>query len=356
MAITFTLCATTALADDLLFAYEGNVLPSDPGTGWLVFNACDSGCSASNQDGKLVLRWDTSGDIVDYTHRVVEPPNPTLPTLWVEWRFASSIALGNNPICDGRFLVDYANVFDWIAMFGDAVVSASGDKALTGLPIDAFRTFVFASADGSTYCFYVDGSPFRCSTDQTGADGTDSIKMIGQGGCKLPTVNRWDYVRYGTISYGEGIVSSDPPAGFIDARAFAPLDRFTVRYDQPNYVYVDEITVETTGGVTPVVTKTRRLDNGPPDVVEIVLDRPIPFDANTRFTFDDGAAVNTLTFIYTPGDTNGSGTADLADFAAFQNCFGAEELPDACMPLDADSDQELSLDDYFEFQSVLDGP
>ena len=92
------------------------------------------------------------------------------------------------------------------------------------------------------------------------------------------------------------------------------------------------------------------------DVVEIVLDRSIPFDATTRFNFDDGVAVNTVTFIYAPGDTNGSGTADLADFAAFQNCFGAEELLDACLPLDAVSDQQLGLDDYFEFQSALTGP
>ena len=123
--------------------------------------------------------------------------------------------------------------------------------------------------------------------------------MLGNGGCSLellPTVNRWDFVRYGTISAGEKLVGSDPPAGFVDARTHATLDRFTITYDQPNYVLVDEISVETTGATLPVVLKTRRLDNGEPDTIEIVLDRPIPFDATTRFTFDDGVAVNVVEY------------------------------------------------------------
>ncbi len=356
IVVAFLTCVVPAQADELLFAYEGDVFPSEPGTGWLVFNECDSGCLAANLDRKLVLRWDTSGDTVDYTHRVVEPPGPSLPTLWVEWRFASNTALGSNPICDGRFFVDYSNVDDWIAMFGDAIVSSSGDKALTGLPIETFRTFAFASEDGNSYCFYVDGSPFRCSNDQTGSDGTDTIKIVGRGGCILPTVNKWDFVRYGTIAFGEQIVESTPAVGFIDARTSVPFDRFTVRYDEPNYVLVDEITVETTGGEIPVVTKTRRLDNGPPDVVEIVLDRPIPFGETTTFIFNDGVAVNSIKFTFAPGDTDGDGDADLRDAARFQNCFGTSELTGACHALDSSPNATIDTRDYADFNVALLGP
>jgi hypothetical protein len=39
--------------------------------------------------------------------------------------------------------------------------------------------------------------------------------MGGLGGCDFfpNTVNEWDFVRYGTISYGEQIIASDPPGG-----------------------------------------------------------------------------------------------------------------------------------------------
>ena len=41
--------------------------------------------------------------------------------------------------------------------------------------------------------------------------------------------------------------ASDPPGGFLDAREYAGLDCFSVTFDSPNYVYLDEITVEVTG-------------------------------------------------------------------------------------------------------------
>lgn len=254
--------------------------------------------------------------------------------------------------------MDYKAIVDLLDIFGDTVISFEGGDFVTNLPNAEFRSYRFESLDGVTYCFYVDGATFTCGT-KTGGDEYASLRLHGKGGCDLdllPTVNKWDFVRYGTISYGEQIIESDPPSGFLDARTSSPLDRFTVRYDQPNYAYVDEITVETTNGAPPTVTKTRRLDNGPPDVVEIVLNRPIPFGETTTFTFDDGVATNVIEFTFAPGDTDGDGDADLYDVAVFQNCFGKPELLGACHALDSVRDATIDIEDYADFNAVLLGP
>ena len=114
--------------------------------------------------------------------------------------------------------------------------------------------------------------------------------------------------------------------------------------------------MQTTWGPVPVVTKTRRLGNWPSDVVEIVLDRPIPYNATTRFTFDDGAAVNVVEFTFAPGDTDGDGDADLFDFSAYQNCLGSNPLVGACLPLDVITDGELRGADFAKFMRFFSGP
>ncbi len=300
MAITLALCALpSVLADDLLHRYDGDVLPYDPGVGWLD-GLCEYPCSEDITGGHLVLRWAQASDTVFYFYRLKKPPDVPPPSFWVEWRFRSNHPMPAHTFsCDAMFTVDYAHLVDSVFMYGDAVVSFSGSEFVLGLELDEFHTYRFESPDGMNFWFSVDGLVFRTSSE-SGANGYGSLLFGGVGGClgdEFPDmVNRWDHVRFGTISYGEKIVRSNPPAGFVDARAGALLDRFTVTYDQANYVYIDEITVETTGGVTPVVTKTRRLNNGEPDTVEIILDRPIPFDATTRFTFDDGVAVNVVEY------------------------------------------------------------
>jgi hypothetical protein len=162
--------------------------------------------------------------------------------------------------------------------------------------------------------------------------------MYGHGESPYATVNRWDYVRYGRLTTGEVVVASDPPSGVVNANAYPNLDRFTVTFDQPGYVYIDDVAVDviatkprsheaTEGNVEegskatrqrgnkgnvetskspnvqidsfdlqhstfdiPVVVATRRQDNGPPETVEIVLDRPLALGVTTRFTFNTGAA------------------------------------------------------------------
>jgi hypothetical protein len=202
--------------------------------------------------------------------------------------------------------------------------------------------------DGQNHSISADGIVF---TAGFGGEGNSAhfLQFGGQGGCTLdimPRVNEWDYIRYGTISYGERMVASDPPTGFVDAQVHANLDRFTVTFDEPNYVYVDEINVKVTGGPVPEVIQTRRQDNGPPDTVEIVLDRPIPMGETTTFTFDDGVAVNLVNYTFAPGDTNGDGLVNLADMAAFQCCFGQTNLTGACLALDLVRDDHITLDDY----------
>ena len=101
-------------------------------------------------------------------------------------------------------------------------------------------------------------------------------------------VDEWDFIRFGTLSEGERIIAADPPAGYLDPEQYPEVDRFTVTFDSPAYVYVDDITIEVTGGVTPAVIQTRRAEDDPADTLEVVLDRPIPMGERTTFYFDTG--------------------------------------------------------------------
>jgi hypothetical protein len=230
--------------------------------------------------------------------------------------------------------------------------------------------------------------------------GSNYLQFGADSGCGPtyhPKIDRWDFIRYGTLSSGEQVVSSDPREGFVDARSHPALDRFTVTYDEPNYVYIDEITVQSepwaqahgpdegadgtglapaaweasaddtglapwalTGAlnsalITPSVIATRRQDNGPPETVEIVLDRPIPYNATTRFTFNDGTLEQSVDFTYAPGDTDGDGDADLADFSYFARCFESTQVAGLCLLFDADGNSVIDLADYIAFGTALAG-
>ncbi len=364
--IVATALSPASWGDDLLHRFEGDVPPYDPSVGWLVGNPCENGCSESIENGHFVLRWTRTFVPAGYSFPYAAPPN-TPPTLWVEWQFRSNHPIGQfSYTCDAKFLFEYRRVFDLAFMYGDAGVSASGDDAVLGLDLDNFHTYRLESLDGVNYRVSVDGRVFVTDADSKSVDRY-RITFSGLGGClgdEWPnSVNEWDFVRLGTIAYGEEIVSTHPPTGFVDAGKHPALDRLTVTYEEPNYVYVDEIAVETTplssplgkGGGGPVVVATRRLDNAPPETVEIVLDRPIPYNATTRFTFNDGVIQQSVEFTYAPGDTDGDGDADLADFSWFQNCFGAllTEQCHTCWVLDVDGDSVIDLADYLAFYGAL---
>jgi len=358
-----------AQGDQPLYRYEGDVLPSL--AGWAVFDACEGYCTESVENGAFLLRWGQLGNLTNYTYIVSRAQNDP-ESLWVEWRFRSNVPIPRfADDCDAFFVVNYRDLLDLMFLFGDAIVSFSGDDWLLGLTLDEFHTYRFESPDGVNYWFSVDGLVFYTSIGNYPDKGFNYLQFGGGGGCgetRPPNPrNEWDYIRYGTISYGEQITSSDPAEGFVDAREHPTLDRFTVTFDEPNYVYIDEITVtnvemsksqnvESTGTVAvPAVVATRRLDNGPPETVEIVLDRPIPYNAATRFTFNDGVPAQTIEFTYAPGDTDGDGDADLHDFAAFQNCFGNSPVAGVCLPLDFNADSAIDLLDFGAFAAALSG-
>ena len=361
-------CQTPARADDLVYSYDCDVAPYHPSAGW-SYPACDPPCSESLAGGHFILTWVGYGRPAGYAYPI-SPPLPAAPTpLWVEWQYRSDHIM--NPFsysCDGRLVVRHGAIGEVINMYGNAAVSFSGDDAILGLDLESFHTYRFESWDGHRYQVSVDGQVF---IDNVGGDSLQHhlISFGGRGGCggdQPPVVvNEWDFIRFGSLGTGESIVASDPPAGLLDARD-APLDRFTVTFDEPNYVYVDEINVESTGTSVPQVMATTRRDNGPPDEVEIVLDGPVPYRATTRFTFDDGTAVNVVEFTFAPGDTDGDGDADLADFSYLQNCTGgsdegAEPRGDAgfagpCLALDADADSAIDLPDHADFLAHFAGP
>jgi hypothetical protein len=282
----------------------------------------------------------------------------------VEWNFRSNQALGPTWFdCDGRFFVDYAAVEDGINMYGDAAIGFSGDDYVLGLDINEFHTYRFESPDGAHYAFSVDGTVFMTG-GPIGSNGYSNLLFASDGGCggeAFPIVNEWDFIRYGTLSLGEEVVGSTPVEGFLDARE-APFERILVSYAEPNYVYVDEVSAISRPFTvdSPIVIATKRLDNGAPEVVELVLDRPIPFRATTRFVLDDGTIENVLEFTFAEGDTDGDGDADLADFAWLQNCTGdggqSPPYEGPCLALDANEDSAIDLTDYYDFTNDMLGP
>jgi len=360
MACLCVFHAIAGRADEVIYRYEGNVMPYDPSAEWENANPCEPPCSASNEDGHLLLRWAYGGGSAGYLKVIAQEPETTPPpSLWVEWRFRSNHPL--SPIylgCDASFTVDYREIVDYIEISGDAVVSPAGDF-VRGLEITDFHTYRFESGDGVDYRFSVDGIVFH---EGTGLSGNERHKLAfsGRGGCNgdwFPNmVNEWDFVRYGEIACGERIIAADPAGGLLDASQRAGLDRFAVTFDAANYVYLDEITVQTSGGTAPQVIATRRRENDEPDTVEIVLDRPIPMPGTTSFTFNDGTIVNTVEYIFAPGDTNGDGAIDLLEVAAMQSCFGRPPTDGACTALDLVPSGFIDQGDLVALMSLLTGP
>ena len=289
----------SAVADEVLHLYEGDVSPLDESAGWAIGNPCEDPCSEYIEDGHFVFEWTTRVDLASYDYQIAGPGEEPPPTLWVEWRFRS-----NDPRppglygCDAKFTMHYGGTHELALMNGDSVVSFSGDDVVNGLDIEEFHTYRYECLDQVNYTVSVDGLIFIVDSDDTG-NGYHYLQFGGQGGCTgAPTKNEWDYVRFGTISYGEQIVAADPPAGYLDPEEYPGLDRFTVTFDSANYVYIDEITVEVTGGVAPVVTQVWRPEDAGQETMEIVLDRPIPMGETTTFTFDDNRAVNVVQYTY----------------------------------------------------------
>ena len=343
----------TTLADDTLFQYEGDIMTSEKSAGSLNGDPCDGTCTEFLEDGHFVFEWPVLGDSASYGRWITIPPEEPLPSLWIEWRFRSNHPIG--PLfdsCDGEFVFSYEAILNLVFMYGDTVVSFSGGQGVTGLAIEDFHTYRFESLDGVFYRVSVDGLIFIDTWDIK-IPGAASMSFRGNGGCNGDWIpdnkNEWDRVRYGTLGFGEQIVAADPPGGYLDPDEYAGLDRFAITFDSPNYVYIADITVEVSGGDTPVVTQTWRRDGAGPETLEIVLDRPIPAGEHTRFIMTDGVITNIVDYSFITGDADGDGDLDLRDFAMLSNCFAQSPPTGVCNAFDFNNDETIDLTDHAAF-------
>ncbi len=347
---------STVFADDFIQRYAGDSLPLDT-AGWQVFNPCEDECTEILDNGHFVLQWVGGADQVNYDFLITDLPVIRPDSLWVEWRFRS-----NNPwpqigfTCDASFFVQWNNADEVVQMFSDTAFSFSGDYFIQGLNPNEYHTYRYESVDGTNYRVSVDGIVFIDQPNSPTLGGASLIQFRGRGGCSsnnLPVViNEWDFVRSGTVTFGETIVATDPPTGFVNPLDYPNLDRFVVTFDAANYAYPEDITIGVTGGIIPFISKTRRRDNDAPTNLEVVLSRPLAMGQTTTFTFNDGVASNEVAFTYgcpNPADnidTDGDGVVNCMD-----DCPNdpTKTLPGQCgcgnSDADADSDGTADCND-----------
>lgn len=76
IAVVLSAGLAPAWADDVLYRYEGDVLPYDESAGWSIANRCDPPCSEWLEDGHFVLRWPHANNLANYDYSIAEPPEP----------------------------------------------------------------------------------------------------------------------------------------------------------------------------------------------------------------------------------------------------------------------------------------
>ena len=70
---------SSAIADETLYRYEGNVLPYDVSAGWEIFDPCEPPCSESVEDGHFVLHWTVANNFTNYTLEIGREPETSPP-------------------------------------------------------------------------------------------------------------------------------------------------------------------------------------------------------------------------------------------------------------------------------------
>ena len=329
-------------ADETLDRYEaGEFSPCHPSQGWLCGGACVDDCSDSVEDGHFVVRFASGGS--DFGYGIIiaptnaPPPPPIDESFWAEFRFRSNCPAGTNWLLnDAHFKFHYNLIDTTIVMFGDAASSAGGGTPVLGLALDEFHTYRFESVGGTDYTIAVDGRRFIESSGVAVSPSGAFLSMSADGACDgdFEVVNEWDFIRYGTLAGGEQVIAADPPAGEIDSAIFPDFDRFTVTFDSANFVYIDDITVEVTGGIAPTVIQTRRVENTDPNLVEIVLDRPMPTAQTTTFTITDGTATNVIAYSVSPPLPPLPICGDAIVIPGIEECDdglnNSDTVPDAC--------------------------
>jgi len=343
-------------ADEIIYQYEGDVMPYEAPGNW-GHSRCDEACSESLDAGRYVTVFNV-GNGASYNHTYF-PGLPWPSNVWAEVGHRTDHAFpGGDPGCNVFLSIGYAHSATWVGLFSNRAINDSGNFFLASLPMDEFHAVRFESPDEYHFAYSANGKNFWNSYGEK-QTGTFFFQLIGLGGCGLaylPATNEWDYFRYGTLSYGEDVIASEPTMGHINARAVGPLTRFTVAFDEPNFIFVNQISVEASAGSTPAVQWTRRCDTCGPETVEVVLTQPIPIAATTTFTFDDGVAQNIVDYKLFPGDTEGDGDADLSDIAAFFNCFDQPADSRPCYALNFDANESIDLADFADPTWILTGP
>lgn len=299
---TFLLLAliivSSARADGLLFSYDGNTLPGEPASGLQVDNPCEPDCSLSLADGYLVLEWGEMGERTSFSNTIAALPDSPPSSLWVEWRSRSNQPQSSSSIaCDADVFVVYNAIVDAVLMFQNVAFDNSGDQSVPLTP--GFHTYRFESPDGINYTLAIDGIVFKANA-RPGKPFNSVVAFGGSGSCSgfrpQPVRNEWDFVRHGTLGNGEQLVNAVPPSGSLTPAQANQLSSVVLTFDQPAHLYVDEIAVTTTGGTPPTVLATRRLDNGTPEVLEVVITGLLPPGETTTFTFDTGAGPQSVSY------------------------------------------------------------
>ncbi len=338
-------------SDQIEFAYEAtDTFPWE--SGFLGPGACSFSCVDWLEDGHYVANVDPGdGNGVYNYHRWITMPGGQEPaTLWVECAFRSNYSyLDSNGFVldDGRFKVEYDETVASPStyLWGDAAFDSSVCCAVTGMAMGEFHTHRFEIADGLSSRRWADGKLLMQTTICCEGAGTTYIQFGGSAGglgggpdgLGYPNMtDEWNYIRYGLITFGEVVIASDPPSGYIDPRQDRPvgmpqtlqgLDRFTVTFNEPNGLHIGNITVESTAPVAlrPNVQWVTRPEGDDGDTWEIRLDKRIPPGHRTRFIISDEAdavavgqvgASSVVEYAYLPADVNGDETANTQDLLA----------------------------------------
>jgi len=310
VAALVLLTASGVRADGLSFTYDGDSIPGEPASGLQIDDPCEPpNCSLHLDNGRLVLEWGVMGDEAFFSDAIASQTQPP-PTLWLEWRFRSNQPRPPTSIsCDAKVNIVYDTISERVYMFQDIAFSGT-----SGFPValsPEFHTFRFEGFDGINYTVAVDGVVFKEWMDG-GPHFSSVFSFGGDGGCgdfrPDPVRNEWDFVRWGAIGTGEQLVSADPPAGNLTPAQANQLSSIILTFDQPAYLYIDDITVTTTGGTPPTVMGTRRLDNGAPEVLEVVINGQLPPGETTTFSFDTGSGTQSVSYYRFQADVPASST------------------------------------------------
>ena len=91
---TFLAWPPSAMADETLYRYDGDVLPYDASAGWVIADPCEPPCDESLNGGHFVNHWAEVGDLVNYHYWIAREPDAPPPRCGWSGVFAPTTHLG----------------------------------------------------------------------------------------------------------------------------------------------------------------------------------------------------------------------------------------------------------------------